>query len=155
MEAHDELLQGAEAAPTQMYTTGGLLLDYVDKKVSLTLRDGTIIVGILRSFDQFGSLVLQDTVEKIYCGSIYAERDLGVYLVRGDFVALVGEFDLAREEALEDVFKNVYRRVAFDVAEAERNKKRDELDALRKDEAARGLRKGLVGSKNTANPFYF
>lgn len=154
MEAHSDLLRN-EAAPMQMFTTAGLLLEFVDKKVSVTLRDSTAIVGVMRSFDQFGSFVLQDAVEKIYCDDVYAERALGVYIVRSDYVAMVGDFDLRREDQLEKTFRSKYRQVSFDEAEALLSAKRDALLETRKEEALRGLKKGLIGSVNTANPYHF
>lgn len=40
--------------PPQMFTTAASLLDLTDKKLIVTLRDGRKIIGILRSWDQFG-----------------------------------------------------------------------------------------------------
>lgn len=37
------------------------------------------------------NLVLQDTVERIYTGNVYAEEHVGLYLVRGENVLLLGE----------------------------------------------------------------
>lgn len=37
------------------------------------------------------NLVLQDTVERIYSGKVYAEEHVGLYLVRGENVLLLGE----------------------------------------------------------------
>lgn len=37
------------------------------------------------------NLVLQDTVERIYAGNLYAEEHVGLYLVRGENVLLLGE----------------------------------------------------------------
>lgn len=37
------------------------------------------------------NLVLQDTVERIYSGNLYAEEHVGLYLVRGENVLLLGE----------------------------------------------------------------
>ena len=77
----------------------------------LILRDGRKLVGVLRSWDQFGilmtitcleytyttdtdekaNLVLQDTVERLYAGSLYADIPRGIFLVRGENVLLLGE----------------------------------------------------------------
>jgi U6 snRNA-associated Sm-like protein LSm1 len=80
------------------------------------LRDGKKLHGVLRSYDQFGeapshlitqrsayfpnfcgmkiieaNLVLEDTYERIYHDNEFAERWLGVFVVRGENVVLLGE----------------------------------------------------------------
>lgn len=72
------------------------------------LRDGRKLIGVLRSYDQFGemcrtmsdpcplrlapaNLVLEDTIERIYHGAIYGDIHRGVFLIRGENVVLVGE----------------------------------------------------------------
>jgi len=62
------------------------------------LRDGKKLHGVLRSYDQFANLVLEDTVERIYHGSEFAEKWLGIFLIRGENVVLLGEIDLDRED---------------------------------------------------------
>ncbi|CAL1290435.1 unnamed protein product [Larinioides sclopetarius] len=57
------------------------------------LRDGRILIGYLRSIDQFANLVLHRTVERIHVDCRYGEIPLGVFIVRGDNVVLLGEFD--------------------------------------------------------------
>ena len=42
--------------PPQMFTTAAQLLDLTDKKLMLSLRDGRKLIGVLRSWDQFGTL---------------------------------------------------------------------------------------------------
>lgn len=37
------------------------------------------------------NLVLQDTIERLYAGNLYADIPRGVYLVRGENVLLLGE----------------------------------------------------------------
>ncbi|KAA1139094.1 SM-like, degradation of cytoplasmic mRNAs and positively regulates transcription initiation [Puccinia graminis f. sp. tritici] len=46
------------------FTTSGALVDIVD----ISLRDGKKLIGVLRSYDQFANLVLQDTIERIHVG---------------------------------------------------------------------------------------
>lgn len=59
----------------------------------VSLRDGRRFYGILRSFDQFANLVLQDTVERLFIDDAYGEEPRGVYIVRGENVALIGQLD--------------------------------------------------------------
>jgi len=80
------------------FTTSGSLVDCVDKKMLVVLRDGRKLFGVLRSYDQFANLVLEDTVERIYYGTEYAESRKGVFLIRGENVVLLGETDLEFED---------------------------------------------------------
>jgi len=90
--------QGPPQLPPQMFTTAAQLLDLTDKKLVLVLRDGRKLIGVLRSWDQFANLVLQDTVERLYAGNLYADLPRGIYLVRGENVLLLGEIDLDKED---------------------------------------------------------
>jgi U6 snRNA-associated Sm-like protein LSm1 len=38
-----------------MFTTAAQLLDLTDKKLMVSLRDGRKLIGVLRSWDQFGT----------------------------------------------------------------------------------------------------
>lgn len=62
------------------------------------LRDGRKLFGVLRTFDQFQNIVLQDTYERFYVELEYAEEYRGVFLVRGENVVLVGEIVSIRTE---------------------------------------------------------
>ena len=37
------------------------------------------------------NLVLQDTIERVYAGNLYAEIPRGIFVVRGENVLLLGE----------------------------------------------------------------
>ncbi|KAH8092058.1 deadenylation-dependent decapping of nuclear-transcribed mRNA [Aureococcus anophagefferens] len=83
------------------------LVDQLDKKVLIILRDGRNLVGVMRSFDQFSNVVLEDTYERRRHPRrrVAAGRSggvpLGLYVIRGDSVVLLGE--VAEElEASED-----------------------------------------------------
>jgi len=62
------------------------------------LRDGRKLHGVLRSYDQFANLVLEDTIERIYHGNAFAESWHGLFLIRGENVVLLGEIDLDQED---------------------------------------------------------
>ncbi|KAH8120354.1 hypothetical protein DFH11DRAFT_1559701 [Phellopilus nigrolimitatus] len=66
----------------------------------VVLRDGRKLIGVLRSYDQFANLVLEDTTERIYHGSTYAEQYVGIFLIRGENVVLLGEIDLDTEDEI-------------------------------------------------------
>lgn len=55
------------------------------------LRDGRTLIGYLRSVDQFANLVLHRTIERIHVGKEYGDIPRGVFIVRGENVALLGE----------------------------------------------------------------
>jgi U6 snRNA-associated Sm-like protein LSm1 len=73
------------------------LVEELDKRLLVVLRDGRHYIGILRSFDQFSNIVLEQTVERVVVDQEYADVPLGLYVVRGENVVLLGE--LAGAEA--------------------------------------------------------
>lgn len=75
------------------------LIEQLDTRVLIVLREGRHLVGVLRSVDQFSNIVLEDTYERHITGNKYADRFLGLYLVKGESLVLVGEIvrPLARQ----------------------------------------------------------
>ncbi|EED15539.1 small nuclear ribonucleoprotein (LSM1), putative [Talaromyces stipitatus ATCC 10500] len=124
--------QGPPQLPPQMFTTAAQLLDLTDKKLVLVLRDGRKLIGVLRSWDQFANLVLQDTVERIYAGNLYAEEHVGLYLVRGENVLLLGEIDLDKEDDLPESLNQA------SVKEVRELKAKEEEERKRKDKKSVG-----------------
>ncbi|PIA15644.1 U6 snRNA-associated Sm-like protein LSm1 [Coemansia reversa NRRL 1564] len=84
----------------QFFTTAESLVDSLDKKVLVILRDGRKVIGVLRSYDQFANLVLQDSLERIYVGDAYGDIERGVFIIRGENVVLLGEIDGNMEDTL-------------------------------------------------------
>ena len=78
------------------------------RPAQIILRDGRNLVGVMRSFDQFSNVVLEDTYERRVVipddesqPAVYGDVPLGLYVIRGDSVVLLGE--VAEElEASED-----------------------------------------------------
>jgi len=67
---------------------------YVNHIVSVITSDGRIIVGTLKGFDQTINLVLDDSYERVYSSGQGVEQVvLGLYIIRGDNVAVIGEID--------------------------------------------------------------
>jgi len=87
------------------------LLDELDKKILVVLRDGKKFIGVLRSFDQFANIVLENTVERIYLGNSFGERKIGVFLIRGENVMLLGNINDEKEEKMEN---ETLKKVDFD-----------------------------------------
>jgi small nuclear ribonucleoprotein (snRNP)-like protein len=111
---HDVNVEASLISSSQLFTTSASLVDCVDsmlpfywnvnrlEKMIAVLRDGKKIIGVLRSFDQYGgfqfkakftlaNLVLQDAVERIFVGDIYGDIPSGIYVIRGENVVLLGE----------------------------------------------------------------
>ncbi|GAB6032721.1 SM-like, degradation of cytoplasmic mRNAs and positively regulates transcription initiation [Chamberlinius hualienensis] len=76
------------------------LLEELDKKLMVVLRDGRTLIGYLRSIDQFANLVLHRTIERIHVGQEYGDIPRGVFVIRGDNVVLLGEIDRDKEADL-------------------------------------------------------
>ncbi|CAL8580456.1 hypothetical protein XPA_006179 [Xanthoria parietina] len=122
--------RGPPQLPPQMFTTAAQLLDLTDKKLVLVLRDGRKLIGVLRSWDQFANLVLQDTIERIFIEDIYADISRGIFLVRGENVLLLGEIDLDKD----DYIPEPYRKASPEEVHAltvERNKNTRRSDKIR------------------------
>lgn len=144
-----------DGPPIQAFTTAGLLIDFADVRVSLTLRDGTILIGVLRSYDEFGSLVLQDAVERIFHNGKFAERELGVWIIRGETVALLGRIDPERDSENEALVREKWQHTDFSSLEKERDADREKFNEERGSRIAEGLQLGLVGTKLSGNPYEF
>ncbi|CAH8391046.1 unnamed protein product [Eruca vesicaria subsp. sativa] len=109
------------AAPDDIFFSTSLAA-YLDKKILVLLRDGRKLMGLLRSFDQFGTFVLcfflccllkfpeevfcfceanavlEEAYERVIVGELYCDIPLGLYIIRGENVVLIGELDVEKEE---------------------------------------------------------
>ena len=52
------------------FTTTAAIVGSVDRKIFVLLRDGRMLFGVLRTFDQYANLILQHCVERIYILSL-------------------------------------------------------------------------------------
>ncbi|OBA22830.1 Sm-like ribonucleo protein [Metschnikowia bicuspidata var. bicuspidata NRRL YB-4993] len=129
------------------FTTAAAIVGSVDRKIFVLLRDGRSVFGILRTFDQFANLVLQDTLERIYLPpkqapgpERFAEAPRGVFMVRGENVVMLGELDIDREDF------HLYEREQISFEEAERELKARQLQRVRdeKTRARNYLKRGLI-----------
>lgn len=85
------------------FTTAAAIIGAVDRKVFLMLYDGRCVVGVLRSFDQFGNLVIHDAQERLYYPDTkeYAvSPQESVMLLRGENLVIMGELDIDKEDDL-------------------------------------------------------
>ncbi|RHZ71914.1 hypothetical protein CDV55_103484 [Aspergillus turcosus] len=126
------MTHGPPQLPPQMFTTAAQLLDLTDKKLVLVLRDGRKLIGVLRSWDQFANhepmasanLVLQDTVERLYAGNLYADIPRGIFLVRGENVLLLGEIDLDKEDDIPPHIQKAPFQEVFELKKKEDSKRK-------------------------------
>ncbi|KAG9656921.1 hypothetical protein KCU98_g12574, partial [Aureobasidium melanogenum] len=125
--------------PPQMFTTAAQLLDLTDKKLMVSLRDGRKLIGVLRSWDQFGNLVLQDTVERLFAQNLYADVDRGLFLVRGENVLLLGEIDLDRDDYVPPPFQQAPVDQVFELHKQEQAQKKKQEKIRHKKLAAYGF----------------
>lgn len=64
--------------------------DFLDNFVVVFLYDGRYIFGVLRSFDQFNNITLEKSICRVFLDNEYAEKKLGLYIIRGENVILIG-----------------------------------------------------------------
>ena len=96
------------------------LLEQLDKRILIVLRDGRHLVGKLRSFDQYMNLSLEDTCERALLGKKYCDVPIGLYIVRGDNIVLLGEVDDEKEaETLTKIDQEQYLELSDQPVEAE------------------------------------
>ncbi|KAK0841561.1 hypothetical protein LTR03_009829 [Friedmanniomyces endolithicus] len=95
------------------------LLDLTDKKLMVVLRDGRKLIGVLRSWDQFGNLVMQDTAERLFVQGLYADIERGLFLVRGENITLLGEIDLDKDDYVPEPYQLAPVEKVFALKKAE------------------------------------
>lgn len=129
------------------FTTAAAIVGSVDRKIFVLLRDGRNVSGILRTFDQFANLVLQDTLERIYLPKTdengperFAEAPRGVFMVRGENVVMLGELDIDRE----DDHLMQMQQIPFEAAEKEWEAIQDARIKQEKVKAKNFLKRGLI-----------
>ena len=72
---------------------------YVNKVVQIITNDGRVIVGVLKGFDQTTNVILEECHERVFSTDAGVEQVvLGLYIVRGDNIAIVGEVDEEKGE---------------------------------------------------------
>merc|ERR1711951_19825 len=75
------------------YAMSSLLDPLVGNKVEIITNDGRVVVGILKGLDQVVNVVLANTEERVFTSEGIDKQQLGLYLIRGDNVAIVGAID--------------------------------------------------------------
>jgi len=62
------------------------LKKYMDKRLSLRLNGARVVTGVLRGFDPFMNLVVDDAVEETKTGE---KNNIGMVVIRGNSVGLL------------------------------------------------------------------
>ncbi|KAL7470451.1 hypothetical protein ACHAXS_010682, partial [Conticribra weissflogii] len=118
------------------------LVEQLDQKMLVVLRDGRHLVGTLRTFDQFSNMVLEDTSERRILvvprddgnsdGTICYQADikLGLYIVRGDSVVLMGEVDDDEEQESHDKLRLVSLEELEQLEEEEQKRKEEKGETV-------------------------
>lgn len=74
----------------------------IDQVVTVITADGRVFTGYLKSFDQSMNLFLKDCFEKIYSNEDGVSfLKMGLYMIRGDNVAIVSEVDELLEKQID------------------------------------------------------
>ena len=80
------------------------LSELTNKSVTLLTCDGRLITGTLLGYDQLQNLILKQSYEKVYSMEAPVEKvELGLFVVRGDNVAVISEVTTADDGKDEDV----------------------------------------------------
>ncbi|CAN6643418.1 U6 snRNA-associated Sm-like protein LSm8 [Trichomonascus vanleenenianus] len=78
------------------------LAGFVEKQVVVITTDGRMLVGKLMGFDQTTNLILAETQERVITPDEPTETiEMGLYLIRGDTVAVCGLVDEELEKDIE------------------------------------------------------
>ncbi|KYQ99800.1 LSM domain-containing protein [Tieghemostelium lacteum] len=112
--------------------------DEVDKKLIVVLRDGRKYIGIMRTYDQFANIILQDTIERAYCGEYYSDKSLGVFFIRGDNVVILGEIDTEKESLEKKLIKVSWDEIQR-MLQIEKQKREEEEQLKKRVMAESGL----------------
>lgn len=84
------------------------LVEELDQRIMVVLRDGRHLVGNLRTFDQYSNMVLDCASERRFHDNnngndgkkttYFTDVPLGMYIVRGDSIVLLGQIGSEEEE---------------------------------------------------------
>eukprot|EP01040_Poterioochromonas_malhamensis_P004669 gene4669-5004_t len=81
------------------------LQDFLNKTVSIITNDGRNIIGHLKGYDQAINVILEQSHERVFSEDKGVEiNPLGLYIVRGDNIAMIGELD-EEEDGKRDLSK--------------------------------------------------
>ena len=95
-EQVDNLQKGGKDESVSEENTA--LKEMIGKQISVITCDGRNIVGTLRGYDQVTNVILEECHERVYSLDAGVEQVvLGLYIIRGDNIAIIGEIDPERD----------------------------------------------------------
>lgn len=63
---------------------------YLERPVTIFLKNNRYMYGTLKSYDQYNSIALNYAIERIFYKNKFAEKSHGLIIVRGENITLVG-----------------------------------------------------------------
>lgn len=91
-----------------------LLEEYLDSRVFILMRDNTVAEGILRSYDQYYNILLEDSKEMRVEGEEYSTLESETVLIRGENILLLGEGGIEENEGMKKIEYKVGVKPAVD-----------------------------------------
>ncbi|KAH9387361.1 U6 snRNA-associated Sm-like protein LSm1 [Nematocida major] len=88
-----------------------ILEEYLDKLVFILLHDNTTVEGILRSFDHFYNLLLEDAREATIAGDEYCLVESEALLLRGENIVLLSAGSLVTEGMKKTEYSKMQEKV--------------------------------------------
>ena len=96
--AYDAFSAAHAAASAGAAAMASALKEMIGKQISVITCDGRNIVGTLRGYDQVTNVILEECHERVYSLDAGVEQVvLGLYIIRGDNIAIIGEIDPERD----------------------------------------------------------
>lgn len=97
MAAIDDFVKSIHALLYFFHLCCDIVLNWAET-VTVITNDGRVLQGTLRGYDQTINIIVDDAVERVFSATAPVEQvPLGLYIVRGDNVAMIGEVDEAIE----------------------------------------------------------
>ena len=66
------------------------LKKYMDKRLTLKINGGRVVSGVLRGFDPFMNLVIDEAIEECKTGE---KNNIGMVVIRGNSITLLEALD--------------------------------------------------------------
>lgn len=68
-----------------------ILEEYLDKEIFICLRENGYVYGVLRSFDHYYNVLLENAVEIVLVDKEYTRTNHEVFIFRGENILILGE----------------------------------------------------------------
>lgn len=91
-------------APNKSKGRKSLLIEFIEKKVSVITNDGRQFVGYMRGYDQVCNIILEKCVERVFETNLamrtVSSDALNTFVIRGDNIAIIGEIDIEKDDKM-------------------------------------------------------